>query len=76
MVGSAILRQLLKEQEVQVVTRSRAELDLCDQKAVQHFFENEQPNEVILAAAKVGGIHANNTYQLILYFRTYKYKVM
>ena len=62
MVGSAILRQLLKEQEVQVVTRSRAELDLCDQKAVQHFFENEQPNEVILAAAKVGGIHANNTY--------------
>ncbi len=64
MVGSAIVRQLLAlgHPATRIVTRSRAELDLTDQAAVQKFFETEQPDQVYLAAAKVGGIHANNTY--------------
>ena len=62
MVGSAICRQLRNKSDVGVITRTREKLDLCDQKAVQDFMESERPDEVILAAAKVGGIHANNTY--------------
>lgn len=61
MVGSAILRQL-QAQGVGTVTRSRAELDLTDQAAVRGFLQAERPDAVILAAAKVGGIHANNSY--------------
>lgn len=62
MVGSAIVRQLQARSDVQVVTRTRAELDLVSQSAVADFFEKESIDEVYLAAAKVGGIHANNTY--------------
>ncbi len=64
MVGSAIVRQLLSAGHTpdQLVTRTRAELDLTDQAAVRAFFAQEKPSEVYLAAAKVGGIHANNTY--------------
>ena len=62
MVGSAICRQLKKKSEVEIITRTREELDLCDQSAVHEFMKTEKPDEVILAAAKVGGIHANNTY--------------
>ena len=62
MVGTAMCRQLEKKTDVQLITRTRSELDLCDQTAVKDFFKNEKPDEVILAAAKVGGIHANNTY--------------
>ena len=62
MVGSAIYRQLLKQSDVVVSMRSREELDLCNQKEVLDFMKSEKPDEVILAAAKVGGIHANNTY--------------
>ena len=62
MVGSAICRQLKKKSEVEIITRTREELDLCDQSAVHEFMKSEKPDEVILAAAKVGGIHANNTY--------------
>ena len=62
MVGSAICRQLQKQVDVEIVTRTREELDLCDQPAVNNFMKSEKPDEVILAAAKVGGIHANNTY--------------
>ncbi len=64
MVGSAILRQLLAQGQPieRIVTRTHAELDLADQAAVIGFFEAERPNQVYLAAAKVGGIHANNTY--------------
>lgn len=62
MVGSAIVRQLESRADVEIVTRDRTELDLLDQKAVDTFFANEQIDEVYLAAAKVGGIHANNTY--------------
>lgn len=64
MVGSAILRQLLKQgvAQSQIVTRTHAELDLTNQAAVQKFFASERPTQVYMAAAKVGGIHANNTY--------------
>ena len=62
MVGSAICRQLQKQSDTEIITRNRDELDLCDQLAVHEFMTSEKPDEVILAAAKVGGIHANNTY--------------
>ncbi len=62
MVGSALVRQLSQRADVAVVTRSRAELDLCNQQAVFAFFRENQFDEVYLAAAKVGGIVANNTY--------------
>ena len=62
MVGSAIVRQLSAESDVELVLRTRAELDLLDQKAVADFFETENIDQVYLAAAKVGGIVANNTY--------------
>ena len=62
MVGSAICRQLQKQVDVEIITLTHDELDLCDQSAVHAFMKSEKPDEVILAAAKVGGIHANNTY--------------
>jgi GDP-L-fucose synthase len=66
MVGGAILRQLQARQDageaLELVTRTRAELDLTDQAAVREFMATERPDVVILAAAKVGGIMANNTY--------------
>jgi len=64
MVGSAIVRQLLASghAESNIVTRTHAELDLTDQAAVRSFFASEKPEQVYLAAARVGGIHANNTY--------------
>jgi GDP-L-fucose synthase len=64
MVGSAIVRNLLVHgvQPNQIITRTHAELDLTHQAAVQAFFATETPTQVYLAAAKVGGIHANNSY--------------
>lgn len=62
MVGSSILRQLENACETSIVTRTHAELDLTDQLAVRDFMQSERPDVVILAAAKVGGILANNTY--------------
>lgn len=62
MVGSAIMRQLQAAGHKNIVTRTHAELDLTDQAAVREFFATEKPDQVYLAAAKVGGIHANNTY--------------
>ena len=62
MAGSAIVRTLEKQGQANFVTRTHAELDLSNQAAVQAFFEKEKPTQVYLAAAKVGGIHANNTY--------------
>lgn len=62
MVGSALMRKLRAESEVEIITRTRQELDLTDQAAVRSFFATEQIDQVYLAAAKVGGIHANNTY--------------
>ena len=62
MVGSAIVRQLKALGYDNFITRTHSELDLTNQTAVNNFFENEKPEQVYLAAAKVGGIHANNTY--------------
>ena len=62
MVGSAIVRNLSAKGLTNLVTRTHSELDLTNQAAVQAFFEHEKPDQVYLAAAKVGGIHANNTY--------------
>jgi GDP-L-fucose synthase len=62
MVGSAICRQLEKDGDVKVLTAPRDELDLLSQNAVQDFLNRERPDGVVLAAAKVGGIHANNEY--------------
>ena len=62
MVGSALVRQLENNANIELITRSRVELNLLDQAAVQNFFEQENIDQVYLAAAKVGGIHANNTY--------------
>lgn len=63
MVGSAIMRRLQKEGYNNFVTRTSAELDLRNQQAVADFFAQEKPEYVFLAAAKVGGIYANNTYR-------------
>lgn len=63
MVGSAVHRKLEKEGYTHIITRTSAELDLRNQEAVNAFFEAEKPEYVFLAAAKVGGIVANNTYR-------------
>jgi len=62
LVGSALMRQLKANGYANLITRTHAELDLTDQTAVRNFFAQEKPEYVFLAAAKVGGIHANNTY--------------
>ena len=62
MVGSAIVRALEAEGQSNIVGRTHAELDLTSQAAVQAFIDQEKPDQIYLAAAKVGGIHANNTY--------------
>ncbi len=62
MVGSAIVRELERKGYSNLVYRMRDELDLTNQAAVKHFFDIEKPDQVYLAAAKVGGIYANNTY--------------
>jgi len=64
MVGSAIVRTLLAQgvPADAIITRTHAELDLTNQVAVNNFFAAERPEQVYLAAAKVGGIHVNNTY--------------
>jgi GDP-L-fucose synthase len=63
MVGSGLERKLRKEGYKNIATRTSSELDLRNQQAVNDFFEKEKPAYVVLAAAKVGGIHANNTYR-------------
>ncbi|MBT8544377.1 GDP-L-fucose synthase [Polynucleobacter paneuropaeus] len=62
MVGSAIVRNLREQGYSNIITRTHAELDLTNQAQVKTFFEQEKPDQVYLAAAKVGGIHANNTF--------------
>ena len=62
LAGSAIVRELQRQGYTNLVTRTHAELDLENAAATQQFFEQERPDLVFLAAAKVGGIHANNTY--------------
>ena len=62
MVGSAILRNIEKNKNCKIIIKSRKELDLTNQKSVSEFFEKEKPHEVYIAAAKVGGIFANNNF--------------
>ena len=62
LVGSALFRELSKNNQYEIITKDRKDLDLLDKQAVLSFFENEKPDWVFLAAAKVGGIYANNTY--------------
>ena len=62
MVGSAICRLLEKDSTIEIITADRNNLDLTDQQKVMNFFKINSPDEVIIAAAKVGGIHANNTF--------------
>ncbi len=62
MVGSAIVRQLLARSDIEVITRSRSDLNLLNQSVVNDFFTTERIDQVYLAAAKVGGIHANSAY--------------
>lgn len=62
MVGSAIVRELRRQGQVNLVTRTRSELDLTNQSDVRTFFDQQKPDQVYMAAAKVGGIHANDTY--------------
>jgi len=63
LVGSAIIKNLNSKGYFNIVTKTHSELDLTDQLAVQEFFKNQRPEYVFLAAAKVGGIEANNTYR-------------
>jgi len=63
MVGSAIFRKLQQEKYTNIVFRTSKELDLCNQQAVTDFFVEEKPDYVFLAAARVGGIHANNSFR-------------
>jgi GDP-L-fucose synthase len=63
LVGSAIMKNLREKGYTNFITRTRSELDLIDQEAVRDFFEEEKPEYVYLAAAKVGGIVANNNYR-------------
>ncbi len=69
MVGSAIVRKLETEGFKNIVFRTSSELDLMDQAAVNQFFREEKPDFIFLAAAKVGGIHANNTYRAEFIYR-------
>ena len=62
MVGSALIRLLKKQKEIEIITRGRAQLDLTNQADVQKFFKKEKINQVYLAAARVGGIYANSTF--------------
>ena len=62
LVGSALVRRLSAAGYVNLVTRTHAELDLCDPAKVDQFFQEARPQHVFLAAARVGGIHANSTY--------------
>jgi GDP-L-fucose synthase len=62
MVGSALVRRLARESDISIICRTRRELELTNQAAVNAFFAAERPDVAVIAAAKVGGIHANNTY--------------
>jgi GDP-L-fucose synthase len=69
MVGSAIVRTLQSKGFDNIITRTHAELDLCNQHDVQQFFQEEKPDQVYLAAAKVGGIYANNTFPAVFIYQ-------
>jgi GDP-L-fucose synthase len=62
MVGSAVCRRLASIPDIEIITRTRKELDLCEESQVNDFFSKNRPATVIFASAKVGGIHANKTF--------------
>ena len=62
LVGSALVKVLKDQGYTNVIGRSRSEMDLTNQEQVEHFFSQDKPEYVFLAAAKVGGIHANNAF--------------
>ena len=62
MVGSALVKELEKNDQVTIITRARKDLDLCDQSAVNAFFESTSVDQVYVSAAKVGGIRANTVF--------------
>lgn len=76
LVGSAIERVLRKEGYENIIGKSHAELELTEQPKVNEFFENQRPEYVFLAAAKVGGIHANNTYPAEFIFLIFKFRII
>ena len=76
LVGSAIVRNLKAKGYTDVIGRTHKELDLTNQAAVRTFFETERPDVVVLAAAKVGGINANNTTPAELPMRICRFNVM
>ena len=63
LVGSALMRRLAQGGYERIITRTHAELDLCDQTSTHKFLKDEKPDVIIVAAAKVGGIQANNTFR-------------
>jgi GDP-L-fucose synthase len=75
LVGSALVRTLRAQGYQNLVLRTHAELDLLDQAATARFFAEEQPDCVFLAAAKVGGIHANNQYRVELIYENLQVQV-
>jgi len=74
LVGSAIWRELQRRGFTRLLGRTHAELDLMDSAAVKAFFQREKPEHVFVAAAKVGGIHANDTYQRSSFWRISRFK--
>ena len=76
LVGSAIWNNLIKRGYTNLVGRTHDELDLLDAVAVKHFFDIEQPEYVVLAAAHVGGIMANNIYRAEFIIKIYKFNKM
>ena len=75
-VAASPLRKRVSEDFNNIVTRTHAELDLIDQAAVKDFFDEEKPDYVFLAAAKVGGIHANNTYPADFIYEIFRFRIM
>ena len=74
MVGSAIQRNLTAKGFTNIITRTSKQLDLRDQQAVFKFLAEERPDYVFVAAAKVGGIMANNTFRADLFMKIFKFK--
>jgi len=76
MVGSAVVRELNKFNQYELLTKSRSELDLMNQEGVNAFFEKEKIDMVVLAAARVVGIRGNINYPARFYLKTCKYKII
>ena len=75
MVGSAIFSILERQPDLEIITYSRTELDLCDLSSVCSFIKFDKPVEILFAAARVGGIFANNTFPAEFIYRTFKFKI-